>query len=172
MADLSGKIVLITAAAQGIGLASVHAFVAAGAKVIATDINEAKLRELDGTPNVTTRVLNVLKADEVGAWLDRYAPVAVPVGVAVSGKFGRGTGALTGLAVATADGPAAFLDPAALTGAYPDCPRDRLADPAPVKSTVSRSRASGDDPPPMYTDPLDPADTARYSRSHVADAPL
>ena len=65
MADLSGKIVLITAAAQGIGLASVHAFVAAGAKVIATDINEAKLRELDGTPNVTTRVLSVLDADAV-----------------------------------------------------------------------------------------------------------
>ncbi len=65
MADLSGKIVLITAAAQGIGLASVHAFVAAGAQVIATDVNEAKLKELDGTPGVTTRVLNVLKADDV-----------------------------------------------------------------------------------------------------------
>jgi 2-keto-3-deoxy-L-fuconate dehydrogenase len=60
MADLSGKIVLITAAAQGIGLASVHAFVAAGAKVIATDINAKKLAELDGTPGVTTRVLDVL----------------------------------------------------------------------------------------------------------------
>ncbi len=60
MADLSGKIVLTTAAAQGIGLASVHAFVAAGAKVIATDINAKKLAELDGTPGVTTRVLDVL----------------------------------------------------------------------------------------------------------------
>lgn len=65
MADISGKIVLITAAAQGIGLASVHAFVKAGAKVIATDINEAKLKELDGTPGVTTRVLNVLSTEEV-----------------------------------------------------------------------------------------------------------
>ena len=60
MADLTGKIVLITAAAQGIGEASARAFAKAGAKVIATDINEAKLRELDGTPNITTRVLNVL----------------------------------------------------------------------------------------------------------------
>jgi DNA polymerase-1 len=59
----------------------------------------------------------VLKPDEVGAWLDQYAPVATPVGVAVSGSFGRGTGRLTGLAVATADGPAAFLDPTALTDA-------------------------------------------------------
>jgi 2-keto-3-deoxy-L-fuconate dehydrogenase len=65
MADISGKIVLITAAAQGIGLASVHAFVKAGAKVIATDINAAKLKELDGTPGVTTRVLNVLSTEEV-----------------------------------------------------------------------------------------------------------
>lgn len=65
MADISGKIVLITAAAQGIGLASVHAFVKAGARVIATDVNEAKLKELDGTPGVTTRVLNVLDADAV-----------------------------------------------------------------------------------------------------------
>jgi 2-keto-3-deoxy-L-fuconate dehydrogenase len=59
MADLTGKIVLITAAAQGIGEASARAFARAGARVIATDINEARLRELDGTPNITTRVLNV-----------------------------------------------------------------------------------------------------------------
>ncbi|KKC35939.1 oxidoreductase [Devosia epidermidihirudinis] len=65
MADLNGKIVLITAAAQGIGRASVDAFVAAGAKVIATDINAAKLAELDGLPNVTTRILDVLSADAV-----------------------------------------------------------------------------------------------------------
>ena len=65
MADLNGKIVLITAAAQGIGRASVEAFVKAGARVIATDINAEKLRELDGTANVTTRVLNVLSADDI-----------------------------------------------------------------------------------------------------------
>lgn len=65
MADISGKIVLITAAAQGIGLASVHAFAKAGAKVIATDVNAAKLKELDGTPGVTTRILNVLSTEEV-----------------------------------------------------------------------------------------------------------
>lgn len=65
MADISGKTVLITAAAQGIGLASVHAFVKAGCKVIATDINADKLKELDGVAGVTTRVLNVLKTEEV-----------------------------------------------------------------------------------------------------------
>ena len=67
MADLNGKIVFITAAAQGIGLASVHAFVAAGARVIATDVNAATLKELDGTPKVTTRVLDVLSAGAVDA---------------------------------------------------------------------------------------------------------
>ena len=59
MADLAGKIVLITAAAQGIGRASVLAFVAAGAQVIATDINEAALAELP-TQNVRTLRLDVL----------------------------------------------------------------------------------------------------------------
>ena len=65
MADLNGKIVLITAAAQGIGRASVEAFVRAGAKVIATDINAGKLAELDGMAGVTTRVLDVLSAEAV-----------------------------------------------------------------------------------------------------------
>ena len=67
MADLNGKIVLITAAAQGIGRASVEAFVRAGARVIATDINAAKLAELDGVAGVTTRVLDVLSAEAVQA---------------------------------------------------------------------------------------------------------
>jgi 2-keto-3-deoxy-L-fuconate dehydrogenase len=60
MADLTGKIVLITAAAQGIGRASAEAFARAGAKVIATDINAQLLAELAPVPNVTTRVLDVL----------------------------------------------------------------------------------------------------------------
>jgi len=65
MANLEGKIVLITAAAQGIGRASVEAFVKAGAKVIATDINEKLLDEVAGMQNVTTRYLNVLDNDAV-----------------------------------------------------------------------------------------------------------
>ena len=61
MGNLEGKRVIITAAAQGIGRATVEAFSRAGAaEVIATDINEHKLAELKGVPNVTTRVLNVL----------------------------------------------------------------------------------------------------------------
>lgn len=60
MADLTGKIVFITAAAQGIGRASAEAFARAGARVIATDVNAAKLGELEGVANITTRVLDVL----------------------------------------------------------------------------------------------------------------
>lgn len=65
MADITGKIVLITAAAQGIGRASVEAFVKAGATVIATDVNNEKLAELDGMAGVTTRRLDVLSPDAV-----------------------------------------------------------------------------------------------------------
>lgn len=46
--DLSGKRVLITAAAQGIGLASVQAYLAAGAEVFAADINADALDTLKG----------------------------------------------------------------------------------------------------------------------------
>ncbi len=60
MGSLEGKVSLITAAAQGIGRATVEAFARAGSRVVATDINESKLAELAGMPNVTTRVLNVL----------------------------------------------------------------------------------------------------------------
>ena len=65
MTDLAGKTVLITAAAQGIGRASVEAFARAGARVIATDINAAKLAELEGMSGVTTRLLDVLSAAAV-----------------------------------------------------------------------------------------------------------
>ena len=67
MGSLEGKRVLITAAAQGIGRATVEAFSRAGAKVIATDINAGKLAELGNVPNVTTRVLNVLDTEAVKA---------------------------------------------------------------------------------------------------------
>jgi DNA polymerase-1 len=55
----------------------------------------------------------VLRAGEVAGWLGEHAGQA-PVGIAVTGTFGRGTGTLTGVAVATGDGPAAWFDPAAL----------------------------------------------------------
>ena len=67
MAELSGKIVLITAAAQGIGRASAEAFAKAGAQVIATDINMERLADLDGMANIATRKLDVLSNEAVEA---------------------------------------------------------------------------------------------------------
>jgi 2-keto-3-deoxy-L-fuconate dehydrogenase len=60
MTDLSGKTALVTAAAQGIGRSSVEKLAAAGARVIATDINEEALAMLSSLVNVETRKLDVL----------------------------------------------------------------------------------------------------------------
>ena len=67
MADLAGKVVVITAAAQGIGRASALAFAKAGATVHATDINETLLAELAKTPGIKTLKLDVLNNDAVAA---------------------------------------------------------------------------------------------------------
>jgi 2-keto-3-deoxy-L-fuconate dehydrogenase len=59
---LAGKSALITAAAQGIGRAAALAYAAEGARVFATDINEAALKSLAATPGIATRVLDVTDA--------------------------------------------------------------------------------------------------------------
>jgi len=66
-ASLDGKIVLLTAAAQGIGRASALAFARAGATVHATDVNMAALKELEGEKNIVIRKLDVLSDDDVKA---------------------------------------------------------------------------------------------------------
>lgn len=65
MADLSNKTALITAAAQGIGRASVLAFLRAGARVVATDINEAALASLAEEADVQTARLDVTDGGEI-----------------------------------------------------------------------------------------------------------
>jgi 2-keto-3-deoxy-L-fuconate dehydrogenase len=65
MADITGKVVVVTAAAQGIGRASALAFAKAGAIVHATDINEAALAEFAKRPGITTRKLDVLNDEAV-----------------------------------------------------------------------------------------------------------
>ena len=79
MADLNGKIVFITAAAQGIGRASVEAFARAGARVVATDINEAGLAGLTGA---RTRRLDVRDSTAVTALVDADGPFDVLVNCA------------------------------------------------------------------------------------------
>ncbi|MDQ0365752.1 DNA polymerase I [Catenuloplanes indicus] len=71
----------------------------------------------------------VLGTGAVAPWLAAHTNGA-EVGVAVAGTFGRGTGALTGVALATADGPAAWFDPAGLDAADETAVAAWLADPA------------------------------------------
>lgn len=65
MQDLSGKKCLVTAAAQGIGRASVLRLVQSGANVIATDIDENGLKSLADETGCAVRVLNVLDKDAI-----------------------------------------------------------------------------------------------------------
>ncbi|XP_032316751.1 3-hydroxybutyrate dehydrogenase type 2 isoform X3 [Camelus ferus] len=65
MGRLDGKVIVLTAAAQGIGRAAALAFAREGAKVIATDINESKLQELEKYPGIQTRVLDVTKKKQI-----------------------------------------------------------------------------------------------------------
>jgi len=57
---------------------------------------------------------SVLGPDEVAGWLEENAS-AGRTGLAVEGTWGRGRGTVTGLAIAAADGPGAYLDPTLLT---------------------------------------------------------
>ena len=77
MTSLTGKTVLVTAAAQGIGRATALAFARAGAKVHATDVNLARLSELDGEPSITTGKLDVLSDEAVKDFTAGIGPVDV-----------------------------------------------------------------------------------------------
>ena len=57
---LTGKMVLVTAAGQGIGRASALALAAEGAQVLATDVNASLLEAYAGVPNVRTARLDVM----------------------------------------------------------------------------------------------------------------
>ncbi|KAF7252705.1 3-hydroxybutyrate dehydrogenase type 2 [Varanus komodoensis] len=65
MGRLDGKVILLSAAAQGIGRATALAFAKEGAEVIATDIDETKLRELEGHPGIQVRVLDVTNKEQI-----------------------------------------------------------------------------------------------------------
>ncbi len=73
---LTGKTAFVTAAAQGIGRATALAFAAAGARVIATDINAERLAEI-GSPSITTSRLDVLDAAAVTEAARNAGPVDI-----------------------------------------------------------------------------------------------
>jgi 2-keto-3-deoxy-L-fuconate dehydrogenase len=76
MTDLTGKTAFVTAAGQGIGRATALAFAAAGASVIATDVDASKLAGL-GTDKIRTAALDVLDP----AAITRAAEAAGPVDI-------------------------------------------------------------------------------------------
>ena len=73
---LAGKTALLTACAQGIGRATALAFAAAGAQVIATDVNTTRLGEIAG-PGLKTQALDVLDAAAIKAAAEAAGPIDI-----------------------------------------------------------------------------------------------
>jgi 2-keto-3-deoxy-L-fuconate dehydrogenase len=76
MGRLTGKTALLTAAGQGIGRASALAMAREGARVIATDVNEAALQEL-AAAGLQTRRLDVRDPASIAAAVAAAGPIDV-----------------------------------------------------------------------------------------------
>ncbi|CAI0962791.1 SDR family oxidoreductase [Serratia ficaria] len=72
--DLTGKRVLITAAGQGIGFTTARLFAAAGAEVIASDIDTAQLQ---GSAGIRALQLNVTDPAAIAAAAESIGPIDV-----------------------------------------------------------------------------------------------
>jgi 2-keto-3-deoxy-L-fuconate dehydrogenase len=68
---LKGKVALVTAAGQGIGRAIATAFAAEGATVIATDIDDTKLRGLKAKKRLKLNVLSAADVEALGQSIAR-----------------------------------------------------------------------------------------------------
>jgi DNA polymerase-1 len=80
---------------------------------------------------------------EVAQWLDEHGASAERAGLALLGTWGRGTGTLSALAIAAADGAGAYLDPVSLTEEDDAALAGWLADP-------QRPKALHDTKGPMH----------------------
>lgn len=78
---LQGRIALVTAAGQGIGRAIAEGFVREGARVIATDLDAAKL---EGIGAAETHALNVLDSQAVNALVKAVSTSLGPIDVLVN----------------------------------------------------------------------------------------
>jgi 2-keto-3-deoxy-L-fuconate dehydrogenase len=74
---LQGKTALVTAAAQGIGRSSALALAAAGARVVATDIDEGKLAGLRGEAGIDLRRMDVRDASSVASAVEAAGSVDI-----------------------------------------------------------------------------------------------
>ncbi len=73
---LTGKTAFVTAAGQGIGRATALAFAAEGAQVIATDVNEALVREIAGD-GIRAARLDVMNRAEIAEAARMAGPVNI-----------------------------------------------------------------------------------------------
>lgn len=74
---LADKVAVVTAAADGIGRATALAFAREGARVIATDINEARLASLSEIPRIETRLLDVRDKEAIALFAREAPPVDI-----------------------------------------------------------------------------------------------
>lgn len=76
MINLENKVAVITGAASGIGLAGVEVFVAAGAKVVAADLQDEKGKMLEtrfGSDTVSYKPCDVTDADQLSELMEHAA---------------------------------------------------------------------------------------------------
>jgi 2-keto-3-deoxy-L-fuconate dehydrogenase len=76
---LQNKVAFITAAGQGIGRAIAESFVAEGAKVIATDVDQSKVADIKGA---TARKLDAMSTADVNATAKEVGPIDVLINAA------------------------------------------------------------------------------------------
>lgn len=98
MTSLEGRVIAITGAASGIGLATAHLLASRGASVSLGDVQQglleeaaANIKESATNSRVYHKVVDVTKSDEVAAWLDETVKELGPLNGAanMAGVIGR-----------------------------------------------------------------------------------